>query len=348
MARIFITGIAGFLGNRLAAHLRDQGHEVWGNDNLCGGELANLPKGVGFITTDCRYSKEMAHQLKEVKPEILYHCAATPHEGLSIYSPSYVFDNVAQASIATFSAAIQAGVKKVVFLSSMARYGKGYAQAYEYGGTDEPPFSETYQTAPVDPYGIAKVAAEQALRVLGKIHGIKYQIAVPHNIIGVGQCYTDPYRNVVSIFMNRLKQGKPGIIYGDGSQVRCFSPVEDILPCLTALGLDDSLPNGEVWNIGPDTGEITIRELYAKVLAVAGSILAPILYPPRAAEVPMAFCTADKARASLGYKSATSLDDCLRAMWDAIPEGGRPFRYENHPLEIITDATNVVWKERLM
>lgn len=345
--KIWVTGIAGFLGSHLAEGLRAEGHEVWGNDNLSGGTLENLPKGVGFVTTDCRYQKEMQHQLELVKPEVLYHCAALAHEGLSSFSPALIFDNVAQASVSVFSAAIAAGVKRIVFLSSMARYGKGAVDTPRSGDVG-PPFREDWHiAAPVDPYGIAKVAAEQVLQVLCETHGVEYRIAVPHNIIGTRQCFTDPFRNVASIFLNRLKQGKAGIIYGDGTQVRCFSPVDDIVPCLVKMGLDDSLPNGGIWNLGPDKGEMTINELYAKCCGVAGVALDALQAPGRPNEVPQAYCTADKARAELGYESRVLLDGCLREMCAAIPAGGKPFRYENRALEITAGAP-VVWKERQM
>lgn len=381
MARIFITGIAGFLGSHLAEHLMNQGHEVWGCDNLMGGDRQNLSwvpplpfnfkypeenqahaySGIShwcklisedgrlrFYQMDCRDFEGFKTCNALDKVDVLYHCACTAAEGLSSFSPAYIADNTYQASVSVFSAAIAAGVKKIVFLSSMARYGEGDFDGPTFYG---PPFQEGYDCHPVDPYGIAKVAAEQTLKVLCNTHGVKYQIAVPHNIIGPRQRYVDPYRNVASIFLNRLKQDKPGYIYGDGSHKRCFSPVQDILPCLAALGLDDSLPNGEVWNIGPDQGEITIAELYAKCCDAVGiPVLAmpAIPLPDRPNEVPHAYCTADKARASLGYLERASLAQCLREMADAIPMGGKPFIYDNYPQEIVTDAMPATWKERLM
>lgn len=352
--KIFITGVAGFLGSHLAEHLRDQGHQIWGCDNLSGGDPHNVPGGVAWSTTDCRNQALMRAELDIFKPELLYHCAAMAHEGLSSFSPAFICDNIFQASVATFSAAIAAGVKRIVFTSSMARYGKGSWLASAGSCTiharvpRDPPFYEEMEPAPVDPYGISKVAAEQVLKVLCETHGVKYRIAVPHNIIGPRQNFTDPYRNVASIFLNRLRQGKQGIVYGDGTQKRCFSPAADILPCLAALGLDDSLENGGVWNIGPDNGEISINELYKTCCDVAGVTCDPAYVPGRPNEVRDAWCTADKARKELGYLERATLGDTLAAMYAAIPIGGKPFRYEGAPLEIVTDKTPATWKERLI
>jgi len=95
--------------------------------------------------------------------DVVYHCAATAHEGLSVFSPSFITSNIFEASVAVFSAAVTAKVKRIVNCTSMARY-----------GNQKPPFTEDMDPKPVDPYGIAKVAAEQVLRVMGDVHGIEW------------------------------------------------------------------------------------------------------------------------------------------------------------------------------
>lgn len=356
MAKIFITGIAGFLGSHLAETLLAQGHVVWGCDSLLGGVTSNVPAGANWYHLDCRNREAMLGCMKGM--DIVYHCAAAAHEGLSVFSPAFIFDNVAGGSISVFSAAIAAGVKRIVFLSSMARYGRGLILDQDNPGLLEmekyqeyvwaKSFHEDFIPAPADPYGHAKVASENVLRTLCELHGVQYQIAVPHNIIGTRQCYTDPYRNVISIWINRLKQGKPGIIYGDGQQVRCLSPVQDILPCLVKLGLDVGLEQGHVWNLGPDTGEMTINQAYEMVQTLMDSDLAAEYLPGRPGEVKHATCSASKARAALGFEDKTPLAVCIKQMIDAVPEGGHPFRYDNYPLEIVSELTPKTWKERMM
>jgi dTDP-D-glucose 4,6-dehydratase len=76
---------------------------------------------------------------------------------------------------------------------------------------------------PQDPYGIGKLASEQLVRSVADVHGMEWVIAVPHNIVGPRQKYNDPYRNVASIFINMMLQGRQPYIYGDGNQMRCFS-----------------------------------------------------------------------------------------------------------------------------
>jgi len=233
--RIFITGIAGFLGSHLAEEMLKLGHEVSGCDNLIGGDEDNIPKGVDWCYADCKDARAMSLLIKDM--DIVYHCAATAHEGVSVFSPSFITDNIYAASVSVFSAAIANNVKRIIFCSSMARYGPGYDFKYrEELFHNGPPFEEHYKTNPQDPYGIAKVAAEETLKMLCETHNVEYVIAVPHNIYGPKQKFDDPYRNVASIMINRMLQGNAPIIYGDGSQTRCFSYIDDCLSCLVKIG----------------------------------------------------------------------------------------------------------------
>lgn len=333
--KIWITGIAGFLGSHLADALIAQGHQIGGNDALVCGDISNSPlKGWSKdqTSTDCCDQPLMWYDLDTFKPDILVHCGATAHEGLSSFSPSFITENIYGASIATFSAAIASGVKRIVYMSSMSRYGVGM-----------PPFNELNHTKPVDPYGIAKVAAEDTLINLCETHGVKWSIAVPHNIIGVRQRSVDPYRNVAAIMINRCKQGKAPIIYGNGTQKRCFSPVKDCLPSLIEMVVGTA--DGQIVNIGPDKGEITINELANKIMSLTGFQGGTIYVPGRPNEVKEAYCSSDKARRLLGYKEQQSIDDCLKEMVDYIQPA--PFVYD-FPLEIITDRTPKTWVEKLI
>ncbi len=158
--KIFITGVAGFMGSHLAKRMVDLGHEVSGNDNLIGDEKSNLSEKIKFFETDCNDLEKMSDIIKS--NEIVYHCAATAHEGLSVFSPNTITKNVFQASVSTITAAIQNKVRRFVYCSSMARYG---SQDY--------PFTEDMETKPEDPYGVAKVAGENILKLLADLNGME-------------------------------------------------------------------------------------------------------------------------------------------------------------------------------
>lgn len=332
--KIFITGVAGFLGSHLADRMLELGYEVAGNDTLIGGYQDNVDPRVDFYNCDCCEYDEMLKIMKG--SDVVVHTAATAHEGLSVFSPNFITRNIYQASVSTISAAIASGVKRFVYCSSMARYG---AQ-----GT---PFRETQRPAPIDPYGIAKVAGEETLKALCETHGMEWNIAVPHNIVGPRQRYDDPFRNVMSIMINRNLQGKPAIVYGDGEQTRCFSYVADCVFCLEKLALDPFIIS-EIINIGPDEGTITINELVSMVAEECGFTEPPIYFPERPREVKDAMCSADKARNILGYETKTNVRQAVKETANWIRHRGpKPFDY-SFPLEIINDKTPRTWRDRLM
>ena len=336
--KIFITGLAGFLGSHLADRFIELGHTVIGNDTLIGGYRDNVPKKAELFIIDCCDNKKMAYAMEGC--DIVVHTAATAHEGLSVFSPSFITRNIFEASVSTISAAIQNKVKRFVYCTSMARYGDQQA-----------PFHEKMTPRPVDPYGIAKVAGEEVLKALCETHGMEWNIAVPHNIVGPRQRFDDPFRNVMSIMINRNLQNKPAIIYGDGKQTRCFSYVGDCINCLEKMALDPNIV-GEIINIGPDEGTITVAELAALVHNECDmrkdNTWPPIHMPDRPREVKHASCTADKARKLLNYETKTDLRKAIAETVAYVRQKGpKPFDY-TYPLEIISDKTPRTWKDRIM
>ena len=256
---IIITGSAGLIGSHLSHKFISLGFKVVGIDSLIGGYYSNMPTDTNFtyyeldIVTD---HNKLAEVFKQHEPETVIHCAALAHEGLSVFSPKKIVENIYSGTAGVCSAAISAGTKVFINTSSMARYGNGVA-----------PFKEHHTCTPVDPYGLAKKHAEEHLNLMHDIHGIKVFHMVPHNVCGPHQCYSDPFRNVMSIFANLVLQDKPVYVYGDGLQKRSFSHIDDCVDAYIRLyELKDTLSSGEVFNIGPDHGsEITIQDLANRV-----------------------------------------------------------------------------------
>jgi UDP-glucose 4-epimerase len=326
--KIYITGCAGFLGSHLADEFIRLGHKVSGIDNLIGGYLKNVPPKVNFTLGDCGDLALMERELEGI--DVVYHCACTAHEGLSVFSPSFITSNTYGNSISVISAAVQNKVKRFVYCSSMARY-----------GAIQIPFTEEMVCKPQDPYGIAKLAVENTLRILGEVHGMEYVIAVPHNIIGPRQKYDDPFRNVVSIMINRMLRGEAPIIYGNGTQKRSFSFISDVVSPLVKMAT--APVSGEVINIGPDDLFTSINEL-ARVI----SPKKPIYHKDRPQEVKLAMCSNAKARKLLDYNPQKSLKDGIIEMIEWIREAGpKEFEY-NLPIEIINDKTPVTWTKKLI
>lgn len=332
--KVFITGIAGFLGSYIADAMIADGHEVLGCDNLIGGYLDNVPADADFYQVDCNDTHMMRKLTKGC--DIVYHTACTAYEGLSVFSPKIVCENTYLNTVSIASAAIANGVKRFVYCSSMARYGT----------QDVTPFTEDMICKPQDPYGISKYSAENLLRCLCEVHGMELVIAVPHNIIGPRQKYDDPYRNVASIMINLMLQGRQPIIYGDGLQQRCFSFVQDDVYCLEKLAFQEDVV-GEIINIGPDEQTVTINELAATIAKLLNFDLDPVYMTGRPQEVKFATCSADKARRMLGYKTQFTLEQGLQQMIDYIREKGtKKFRY-HLDLEIKNEKTPKTWANRI-
>jgi UDP-glucose 4-epimerase len=332
--KVFITGIAGFLGSHLADRFIELGYKVVGNDTLIGGYEDNVHEKAELYKVDCCDRSRMVEIMKG--SDIVIHAAATAHEGLSVFSPDFITRNIFQASVSTISAAIENRVKRFVYCTSMARY-----------GNQKTPFTEDMDPRPVDPYGIAKVAGEEVLKVLAETHGMEWNIAVPHNIVGPRQRYDDPFRNVMSIMINRNLQGKASIIYGDGEQTRCFSYVDDCVNCLEKMALDSNI-YGEVINIGPDEGTITIKKLAQLVANETGCNQDPIHMADRPREVKHAMCSAEKARKLLDYETKTDVNTAIVRTTEYIRRRGvKPFDY-TFPIEIVNEKTPKTWKDRLM
>ncbi len=332
--KVLITGAAGFLGSHLVEKLHNLGHSIIGIDNMMGGYEDNIikDKDIEFHKLDCCDLPKIQEIMKGV--DVVYHCAATAHEGLSVFSPYEITKNNYLASVSIFTAAVNNKVKRIVYCSSMARY-----------GNSKTPFTEDMEPNPIDPYAISKVASEKVLANLCDLNNIEYVIAVPHNIIGPRQKYDDPFRNVVSIMLNRMMQKKAPIIYGDGEQKRCFSYIDDCISCLIPM-MDQKNLHREIINIGPDEEFVTVNKVAEICSNVSGFNSEPIYKKDRPQEVKHALCSADKARRLLNYKTKTSLRDGIVKTYDYIKKRGtRDFDY-NINLEIVNDLTPETWKKK--
>lgn len=334
MKHVFLTGVAGFLGSHMADAFLKKGWHVSGCDNLIGGYRDNVPNGVTFYQQDCLDLEGLTRITAGV--DVIYHTACTAYEGLSVFSPSLVTANTTQISVNAMTAAIRNGVQRFVHCSSMARYGT----------QDTIPFTEDMICKPQDPYGIAKYAAELLLKNLAEVHGVDLVIAVPHNIIGPRQKYDDPYRNVASIMINLMLQGRQPVIYGDGTQVRCFSSIEDDVDCLIEFATNDRAV-GEIFNIGPDEGSMTINDLAVEVARQLDFELAPMYMEGRPQEVKFATCSANKIRQYFGYQTKKTTEETIDSMIEYIKERGvRKFAY-HLPVEIVSEKTPKTWSQKI-
>lgn len=333
VTKVFITGIAGLLGSNLARFLLAKGgYEIVGIDNGIGGVEGNVPDGVTYHQGDILNTELLKEYMYGC--DVVFHAAALPYEGLSVFSPTVTATSIVSGTLSTAIAALHNKVHLFINCSSMARY-----------GDQVPPFTEDMPTKPVDPYGLAKVQAEEHLAMLSDIHGLNYVTLVPHNVIGVGQRYFDPFRNVAGIMINRTLQGKRIIVYGDGTQKRSFSDVTDCIRAVEQIILSDRDLCGEVFNIGPEDNELSILDLAKLVSYKCKKDLNLEFFKGRPREVKNAYCSSEKITNQFNYSADTPITDTIENMVQWIKPQVRAFEY-HLPLELITEETPRTWVEQ--
>ena len=194
--------------------------EVWGIDDLSGGYAENINEKVKWknlnLVTD---TKEISELFETQNFDYVFHFAAYAAEGLSPFIRTYNYDNNLRSTAGIVNECIKHNVKRLVFTSTLAVYGHGN------GGI----FDESQQQAPIDPYGVAKYGCEMDIQIAGEQHGLDWCIIRPHNVYGVKQNIWDKYRNVLGIWMFQHLNGEDMTIFGDGTQTRAFSFIDDSL-----------------------------------------------------------------------------------------------------------------------
>ncbi len=299
--KVLVTGGAGFIGSHLVDRLIQEKNKVFCLDDLSGGKLSHVNKKAKFFKCDLRNSQQTAKLIEKIKPELIYHLAACAAENKAQFSPIDITSRNWNTFINTLVPALRCSLKKIVVTSSIAVY-----------GAIQTPFKEIDDPEPEDLYGVSKLMMEKSLPILAKIHHFEYVIARPHNVYGPRQNMQDPYRNVVTIFMNALLEKKPYYIYGDGNQRRCFSYIDDVVAALHKCGFLQV--SGMTFNIGADK-DYTLNKLSEIIQDVSGIKIPPIYLDERPQEVQNAIPDHTLAKNILGYKDKTTLLNGIKKTW---------------------------------
>ena len=301
MGSILVTGGAGFIGSHVADALLARGHDVTVFDDLSGGYESNVPRAARFVRGSVSDAEAVERVFAAQRFDHVYHLAAYAAEGLSHFIKRFNYTNNVLGSVTLLNAAVNNGVKGFVFTSSIA----------VYGASPELPMREETVPQPEDSYGIAKYAVELELRACRDLFGLDYIVFRPHNVYGPRQNIADRYRNVVGIFMNQILQGQPMTIFGDGTQTRAFSHIDDVAPIL-AEAIDVPAAWNQVFNVGADQ-PYSLNEL-ARAVAAAMGAEPRVTHLEARHEVAHAHASHDKVRRVFGERRLTALDDGLQTM----------------------------------
>lgn len=311
---VLVTGCAGLVGANFCEYLLNNRKAlgistVYGIDDFSGGYIENLPlfdNNFSFIRGDLTRVDDqniIEDIFKSVNISYIWHFSAYAAEGLSPFIRQYNYISNILPTTFLINMSIKYGIKRFVFTSSMATYGR-----------NQTPFHEDMVPNPIDPYGIAKYACEMDLKCAYEQHGLEYCVILPHNIYGKYQNIWDPYRNVLGIWMYKALNDEPFTIYGDGEQTRAFSYINDILPCLWNAAIFPEAKNQRI-NLGGKK-HVSLNEA-AKMLCEITETDKIVYLEPRH-EVKHAWSSYEKSEEILEYKETVTLEQGLRLMWEWV------------------------------
>jgi UDP-glucose 4-epimerase len=301
--KILITGVAGLLGSRLADYIIENYPEVHvvGMDDLSGGYKENINPKVEFWQMDL-VNHPIENCFEVNKFDYVYHFAAYAAEGLSPFIRTYNYNNNLVATARIVNECIKNNVKRLIFTSTLA----------VYGHQDGNIFDETQVPKPIDPYGVAKYGCEMDIQIAGEQHGLDWCIIRPHNVYGIKQNIWDKYRNVLGIWMYQHLTGEPMTIFGDGTQTRAFSYIDDSLGPLWNASTNPKASK-QIINLG-GVKEYSINDANEILREVIGG--GSVKHFEQRHEVKHSVPTWEKSVELLGFEHKTDLKEGLTKMWE--------------------------------
>jgi UDP-glucose 4-epimerase len=292
--RVLVTGGAGFIGSHLTDRLLREGLEVTVLDDLSRGKRENVPAQARFVLGDVRDAKEVAALASGV--DVVFHLAAHVSIRASVEGFYEDAETNLMGTLNVLRACAAHKVKKLVYASSMAVYADAPTPV---------PVSEDYATAPVSPYGVAKLACERYAMLVAAQSGFDAVALRYFNTYGPRQTFT-PYVGVITIFVQRLLRGETPEIFGDGEQCRDFVYVGDIAEA-TFLAMAQDV-SGEVLNVGSGQGT-TVNQIASLLCARLCPDISPVHVPPHPGELRNSIADIRKAQRLLGYEPRGRLKD---------------------------------------
>lgn len=300
MAKILVTGGAGFIGSHVVGLFLEKGYEVAILDDLSTGRESNLDPRAKFYKMDIR-SPEVREVFEAERPDYISHHAAQMDVRRSVAQPLFDADVNILGSINLIERAKEFGVKRFVYISTGGAV---------YGEPEYVPCDEAHPINPICQYGASKHTVEHYLFMYHVNYGLNYTVLRYPNVYGPRQ---DPHgeAGVVAIFTGKMLAGEPVTINGDGEQTRDFVYVGDVVDAFVRAA-DRGVG---IINIG--TGEETsVNALYRAMADAAGVVDPPVHAPARAGELERSSLAIGRAAAELGWSPRVDLATGTRAVLD--------------------------------
>ena len=300
MALYLVTGGAGFIGSHLCEELARRGETVRVVDSLITGKRANLAHvpNVEFIEGDLADFSVATRAVRGA--DYVLHQAAIPSVPRSVEDPITSNRANIDASLNLLVAARDAGVRRVVYAGSSSAYGNSATM----------PKVETMPTAPLSPYALQKLVAEQYCQMFTSLYGLETVTIRYFNVFGPRQDPSSPYSGVISLFIKALFENQRPRIYGDGEHTRDFTYVANVVDgVLRACQATDA--SGEVINVATN-GRVSLNQLFTTLRTLIGANVEPIYDKPRAGDVKDSQADINKAARLLGYKPLVTFEQGLK------------------------------------
>ena len=305
--KCLVTGGTGFIGSHLCEKLLEKKHEVICLDDLSGSSFENVrhlysKKGFLFVNGDIRDKNLM----RTLKADVIFHLAAQISVDKSIVDPE---DTISRNILGTLSVLETARINnsRVIHASSCE----------VYGTAQRTPQNENHPTDPASPYALSKLAADKLCKVYHDTYSMPITVLRCFNVFGPRQSYTS-YGAVISIFTNRVLNGKPPLIHGNGNQTRDYSYVDNVIDAY--MKAMKKKFNGVV-NVGSGN-EVNIKDLAKKIISLCGSEMKPVHDESRPNDIMRSVCDSTEAKNMLEWTPTVSLDEGLKKYVEWFRERG--------------------------
>lgn len=314
--RIVVAGGAGYIGSHMVYVLGQRGHEVSVIDNLLSGRREALPAGVRLLEADVGDRGPVTAFLREQKAEAVLHFAARIQVGESVVDPRLYYQGNLAATVGLLDAVLDAGVRRVIFSSTAA----------VYGVPTQVPIPEGHPTAPVNPYGETKLAAERMLASYAHAYGLRYAALRYFNAAGaaagLGERHEPETHLIPLVLRAALGAGPPVTVFGrdyptpDGTCVRDYVHVLDLAEAhLAALEYLERGGESGSFNLGTGQG-YSVAELIAEASRVAGREVPCREGARRPGDPPALVADPSLARERFGWQARhSSLTQILEDAW---------------------------------
>jgi UDP-glucose 4-epimerase len=302
LAKILVTGGAGYIGSHTRYFLEKKGHSVIVADNLSRGDKEAVPRDILRII-DLSETDRLATLLRDERVEAVIHFAAYIAVGESTQIPEVYFVNNVSGSLSLFEAMLRCDVKRLVFSSSAAAYGI----------PQRVPITEDQPFAPINPYGESKVMVEKILGWLDQYREFRsirlryFNACGAEPESGLGERH-DPETHLIPLLLRAIQTGKPMILFGDdyptpdGTCIRDYIHVSDLAEA-HVLAVEHLLRDGasEVFNVGTGEGH-SVLEVLTAVERVTGKTVPHTIGPRREGDPPSLVADSQKLQRTLGWR----------------------------------------------